>query len=111
MAQSVFRQACAFGWPAGERPSNFGKVEIMEQDRRDVFKTIGTLGASALALMGVSKPAKADEAAASNPLVGLWDMTIPIQVGLPTPLYYKYAISEGAYVATGSLIPSFFAVC
>jgi hypothetical protein len=71
----------------------------MKQDRRDVFRKIGMLGATALALVGVSKPAKADEAAASNPLVGLWDMTIP---GSPT-LYYKYAISEGAYVCTGNL--------
>ena len=80
----------------------------MQQDRRDVFRKIGMLGASALALVGV-KPAKADEAAASNPLVGLWDMTIPAFEGVPT-LYYKYAISEGAYVATGNedLNPNFF---
>ncbi len=72
----------------------------MQQDRRDIFKKIGTLGASALALAGVSNPAKADEAAASNPLVGLWDMTIPLP-GTGVNLYYKYAISEGAYVCTG----------
>ena len=76
----------------------------MEQDRRDVFKKIGMLGASALALAGVSKPAKADEAAASNPLVGLWDMTIPVQpaIGLPLPLLFKFAISEGGFVVTGN---------
>jgi hypothetical protein len=72
----------------------------MEQDRRDLFKKIGMLGASALAFMGVSKRAKAFEGAPQqNPLLGLWDMTIP---GSPT-LYYKYAISEGGYVCTGDL--------
>ena len=63
----------------------------MNEDRRDIFKKFGMLGASALALMGV-------------PLLGLWDLTIPVQpaVGLPVPLLYKYAISEGGYVATGN---------
>ena len=77
----------------------------MEQDRRDLFKKISVLGASALALTGVSKRAKAFEGNENqNLLLGLWDLTIPVQpaVGLPIPLYYKYAISEGAYVATGN---------
>ena len=77
----------------------------MNEDRRDIFKKFGMLGASALALMGVSKRAKAFEGNEhQNPLLGLWDLTIPVQpaVGLPVPLLYKYAISEGAYVATGN---------
>ena len=75
----------------------------MEQNRRDVFKKIGMLGASALALAGVSKRAKADDRnERQNPLLGLWDLTIPVQQGLLAPLYYKYAISEGGYVATGN---------
>lgn len=74
---------------------------MMDRDRRELFKRIGGLGASALAFLGASKRAKADEAAASNPLVGLWDLTIPLQGG-SAALYYKYAISEGAYVATGN---------
>jgi len=73
----------------------------MEQGRRDVFKKIGILGATALAMVGVSKRAKADEGWSSNPLLGLWDMTIPPAGGSPT-IYYKYAISEGAYVCTGN---------
>jgi hypothetical protein len=72
----------------------------MEQDRRDVFKKIGLLGATALGLVGISKVAKADEAAASNTLVGLWDLTFPPP---NNNLIYKYAISEGGYVATGNL--------
>jgi hypothetical protein len=76
----------------GEREGN------MEQDRRDLFKKIGMLSASTLALIGVSKRAIADSPPAQNPLLGLWDLTIP---GNP-PLYYKYAISEGGYVATGN---------
>jgi len=72
----------------------------MERDRRDLFKKAGMLGASALALAGISNRAKAFEGTPQqNPLLGLWDMTIP---GSP-PLYYKYAISEGAYVCTGNL--------
>ena len=72
----------------------------MEQDRRDTFRKIGLLGAGALAWAGLSKVAKADVGGeGQNPLLGLWDMTIP---GAPI-LYYKYAISEGAYVCTGSL--------
>jgi hypothetical protein len=72
----------------------------MKQARRDLFKKIGMLGASALAFMGVAKRARAFEGNEhQNPLAGLWDMTIP---GSP-PLYYKYAISEGAYVCTGNL--------
>jgi hypothetical protein len=77
----------------------------MDQDRRDLFRKFGMLGASALALLSVSKRAKAVEGNEhQNPLLGLWDLTIPVQpaVGLPVPLYYKYAISEGAYVATGN---------
>jgi hypothetical protein len=78
----------------------------MEQGRRDLFKTIGTLGASALALAGVSKPAKADDGLGGHQdtLVGLWDMTIPVQkqVGVSVPLYFKYAISEGGFVVTGN---------
>src|SRR5271165_425520 len=75
---------------------------IMERDRRDLLTKIGMLGASALALMGMSKHAKADDQV-QNPLLGLWDLTIPVQpaVGLPVPLLYKYAISQGAYVAAG----------
>ena len=68
----------------------------MEKNRRDILKKVGLLGAAALALVGVERRAKAT--AASNPLLGLWDMVIP---GKPT-LYYKYSICEGAYVATGS---------
>ena len=77
----------------------------MEQDRRDLFKKIAAFGASALALVGVSKSAKAFEGnEQQNGLLGLWDLTIPVQpaVGLPVPLVYKYAISEGGYVATGN---------
>ena len=77
----------------------------MNEDRRDIFKKLGLLGASALALAGVSKRAKAFEGnEQQNPLLGLWDLTIPVQpaVGLPVPLLYKYAISEGGYVATGN---------
>jgi hypothetical protein len=75
----------------------------MQQDRRDVFKKIGMLGASALALVGVSKRAKADDRnERQNPLLGLWDLTVPIQQGLLAPLYYKYAISEGGYVVAGN---------
>ena len=75
----------------------------MEQNCRDVFKKIGMLGASALALVGVSKRAKADDRnERQNPRLGLWDLTIPVQQGLLAPLYYKYAISEGGYVATGN---------
>jgi hypothetical protein len=77
----------------------------MEQDRRDLFKKIGTFGASTLALVGATKSAKAFEGnEQQNPLLGLWDLTIPVQpaVGLPVPLIYKYAISEGGYVATGN---------
>jgi hypothetical protein len=77
----------------------------MEQGRRDVFKKIGMLGASALALAGVSKRAKAFEGNEhQNPLLGLWDMTIPVQkqVGVPVPLLFKYAISEGGFVVTGN---------
>jgi hypothetical protein len=77
----------------------------MNEDRRDIFKKFGMLGASALALMGVSNRAKADDRnEQQNPLLGLWDLTIPVQpaVGLPVPLLYKYAISEGGYVATGN---------
>ncbi len=61
------------------------------------------LGAGALAFMGVSKPAKAFEGTGQqNPLLGLWDMTIPVQVGLPIALYFKFAISEGGFVVTGN---------
>ena len=74
----------------------------MERGRRDLFKTIGMLGASVLAVIGVSKRAKADEGGeGGNPLLGLWDLTIPPFQGSPV-LYYKYAISEGGYVATGN---------
>jgi hypothetical protein len=76
----------------------------MDEDRRDLFKKFGVLGAGALALVGVAKRAKAFEGnEQQNPLLGLWDLTIPVQpaVGLSVPLLYKYAISEGAYVATG----------
>ena len=55
--------------------------------------------------MGMSNRAKADDRnEQQNPLLGLWDLTIPVQpaVGLPVPLLYKYAISEGGYVATGN---------
>jgi hypothetical protein len=81
----------------------------MEQARRDLFKKIGVLGASALALAGASKRAKAFEGnEQQNPLLGLWDLTIPVQpaVGAPVPLYFKYAISEGAYVVTGNSNPT-----
>ena len=77
----------------------------MEQARRDLFKRMAMVSASALALVGASKRAKAVEGTAQqDPLVGLWDLTIPVQpaVGLPVPLIYKYAISEGGYVATGN---------
>src|SRR5271169_3877107 len=84
----------------------FPKEDMMEQDRRDVFKKIGMLGATALALVGVSKPAKADYdwREHENLLPGLWDMVIPVQpqVGVPVPLYFKYAISEGGFVVTGN---------
>jgi hypothetical protein len=79
------------------------RSKIMEQNRRDVFAKIGMLSASALALVGVSRRAKADAwNERQNPLLGLWDLTVPVQQGLLAPLYYKYAISEGGYVATGS---------
>jgi hypothetical protein len=71
----------------------------MNTDRRDLFKKISVLGASALALAGVSKRAKAFEGKEQqNPLLGLWDLSFP---GIPG-LYYKYAIAEGAYVVTGN---------
>jgi hypothetical protein len=71
----------------------------MEQDRRDLLKKIGMFGAGAL--FGVSKRATADSPVAQNPLLGLWDLTIPPFEG-GAALYYKYAISEGGYVATGN---------
>jgi hypothetical protein len=77
----------------------------MEQDRRAVFTKISMLSASALALAGISKRAKAFEGTPQqNPLLGLWDMVIPVQtiVGVPVPLYFKYAISEGGFVLTGN---------
>ena len=77
----------------------------MEQGRRDIFRKIGMLGASALAFMGVSKQATAFEGNEhQNPLLGLWDIVIPVQtvVGVPVPLYFKYAISEGGFVVTGN---------
>jgi hypothetical protein len=77
----------------------------MEQDRRDLFTKIGTLGATALGVVGIATRAKADDRnEQQNSLLGLWDLTIPVQpaVGLPVPLLYKYAISEGGYVATGN---------
>jgi hypothetical protein len=77
----------------------------MVQDRRDLFNKIGMLGATALAAVGIAKSARADDRNEQpNPLLGLWDLTIPVQpaVGLPVPLLYKYAISEGAYIATGN---------
>jgi hypothetical protein len=78
---------------------------MMEQDRRALFTKIGMLGASALAFVGGSKQANAFEGSEKqNPLLGLWDMTIPVQpqVGVPVPLYFKYAISEGGFVVTGN---------
>jgi len=77
----------------------------MDQDRRGLFRRIGVVGASVLALAGVSKPAKAFEGNENQtPLLGLWDMVIPVQtvVGVPVPLYFKYAISEGGFVLTGN---------
>jgi hypothetical protein len=81
----------------------FQREEAMEQDRRNIFKKIGMLGASAFALTGLSKSAKADDER-QNPLLGLWDAVIPVQsqVGVPVPLYFKYAISEGGFVVTGN---------
>jgi hypothetical protein len=79
----------------------------MKQDRRDIFKKIGMLGASALALGGIAKPAKADDRnERQNPLLGLWDLSFK---DIPN-LFYKYAISEGGYVATGNqdANPKFF---
>ena len=74
----------------------------MDEIRRDLFKKLGIVGASALALAGVSKRAKADDRNENqNPLLGLWDLTIPPFQG-GAVLYYKYAISEGGYVATGN---------
>ncbi len=75
-------------------------MEIMDKDRREVFTKIGMLGASALALLGASKRAKAFEGnEQQNPLLGLWDLTFPPPLDA---LIYKYAISEGGYVATGN---------
>jgi hypothetical protein len=98
------RSVALFHYVIGRCPDQGGR-DIMDKDRRDLLQKIGMFGASALALMGVSKRGRADEATPSNPLVGLWDMTIPPPPGPnggPT-LYYKYAISEGAYVCTGNL--------
>ena len=59
------------------------------------------LSAGALALAGISKPAKAFEGTQQqNPLLGLWDLTFPPP---NNNLIYKYSISEGGYVATGNL--------
>jgi hypothetical protein len=72
----------------------------MNRDRRDLFKKVGMLGASALALVGASKSAKAFEGNENQtPLLGLWDLTFPPPLDA---LIYKYAISEGGYVATGN---------
>jgi hypothetical protein len=69
------------------------------QDRRAMFRKVGLLGAGVLTLVGLSKPAQADVGGEGrNPLLGLWDMTIP---GSPV-LYFTFAISEGAYVCTGN---------
>jgi hypothetical protein len=88
------------------RSAVFKREVTMEQDRRDAFKRIGMLGASALALVGVSKRVKAEEdwREHENLLPGLWDMVIPVQpqVGVSVPLYFKYAISEGGFVLTGN---------
>ena len=74
----------------------------MHQDRRNAFTKLGLIGAGALAWAGLPKAARADaEDAPHNPLLGLWEVTIP-DPGYPTN-YYKMAVSEGAYIATSNL--------
>lgn len=42
---------------------------------------------------------------ASNPLIGIWDMTVQGELGT---YHYKYTISEGSWVASGNIDPGLF---
>ncbi|HEY1866831.1 MAG TPA: hypothetical protein VGG70_00950 [Candidatus Cybelea sp.] len=69
----------------------------------DFLKRLGFLALTA-PLAALQNAAKADAAGNEDPIVGLWDASV--QSG-GTSYRYIYAISRGAYVATGSVDENF----
>lgn len=70
--------------------------------KREFLKKLGLLSGGAAA--GVASSSALTAAGEANPLVGLWEMTV---VSKTATYRYLYSISDGAYVATGSIDEGF----